>query len=457
MDAPKKTRSRFIVTLMDTFGLSLAVAYVVAAILALIGAAAIYGVIRSAPPRTIVITSGPPGSTFQRFADAYQRGLAAHGVTLKIVPSHGSFENLERLRSTTERYDIGFVQGGQAQEGADLSGLVSLGSISYQPLLVFYRGSRITRLSELAGKRVGVGDVGSGTHTLALSLLQMNGITGDPGAPVKTTLVDIDAEAAATALTDGKLDAIFLMGDSAPLPILRTLIRSADIQLFDFTQADAYVRRSPTSYLNKMVLPMGSFDLGKNLPPQDVSLIGPTVELVARKGLHPALSDLLLDVAKEIHGKAGLLQRRGEFPAPLEHEFTLSDDALRYYKSGKGFLRRMVGSFWLATLINQVLVVFVPVLLVIIPTLRFLPIAYRWRNQLRIYRCYRPLLRLERDLSAPIADAKRDELLRKLDDIERSVNQLKVPASFADQFYELRGHIAFVRRRLKGETGLGLI
>ena len=121
---------------------------------------------------------------------------------------------------------------------------------------------------------------------------------------------------------------------------LRTLVRSPDVQLYTFAQADAYVRRY--AYLDRMELPEGSIDLGKNLPAQDVVLIGPTVELVARKGLHPALSDLLLEVAREVHGKTGLLQKRGEFPAPLEHEFTISDDATRYYKSGKGFLYRSV-------------------------------------------------------------------------------------------------------------------
>ena len=141
-----------------------------------------------------------------------------------------------------------------------------------------------------------------------------------------------------------------------------------------------------------MELSQGSIDFGMNLPAQDIVLIGPTVELVARKGLHPALSDLLLEVAQEVHGKASILQKRGEFPAPIEHEFTISDDALRYYKSGKGLLYRAVGSFWLASLINRILVVFVPTLLVLIPALRFFPTIYKLRTKLQIYRRYRRLL-----------------------------------------------------------------
>jgi len=43
---------------------------------------------------------------------------------------------------------------------------------------------------------------------------------------------------------------------------------------------------------------------------------------------------------------------------------------------------------------------------------------------------------------------KRAEMLKRLDAIEQGVNSLKVPLSFADQFYVLRGHISFVRDRL---------
>jgi hypothetical protein len=68
--------------------------------------------------------------------------------------------------------------------------------------------------------------------------------------------------------------------------------KTPGIKLFNFIQADGYARR--INYLNKLELPRGSIDFGKNIPPQDINLIGPTVELVARIDLHPVLSDLLL-------------------------------------------------------------------------------------------------------------------------------------------------------------------
>jgi TRAP-type uncharacterized transport system substrate-binding protein len=446
MDTPKrKNRFPLVTALIETFGFSPALATVIALCFISICVLALVWVVRSSPPRTIVITTGPAGSSFQRYADSYQKLLAPHGVKLEFVASDGSLDNLQRLQSAASRVDIGFVQGGLTKD-AKLDDLVSLGSIAHQPLWLFYRNpAPIGRLAELAGKRLAVGAAGSGTHVLALTLLAANGITGAP-----TVFLELDVDAAAAGLMEGKIDAVFLMGDSAPLQTLRTLVREPGVQLFNFTQADAYVRRYP--YLSKIELPEGSIDLGKNLPAQTVSLIGPTVELVARKELNSALSDLLLEVAQEVHGEAGLLQKRGEFPAPLEHEITISDDALRYYKSGKGFFYRTVHSFWLASLLNRILVAIVPLVLIFVPAIRFFPVAYRWSIQMRIYRSYRPLLRLERDASGPLTREQAQDLLRQLDVIETNVNHLKVPASFASQFYELRGHIAFVRQRLTAST-----
>jgi TRAP-type uncharacterized transport system substrate-binding protein len=441
--SPKLKRFPVVTMLIETFGFSPALATAVALFLALLVAGAVVWVVRSAPPSKIVLTSGPEGSSFQRWARAYQKALAAQGVTLEIRPSAGSSENLDRLRSAGSDVDIGFVQGGLVKE-ENLTGLLSLGSIAYQPLLIFYRSpTPFTRLSEFAGKRISVGADGSGTRALATTLLQANGVTGD-----SATFSALDADAAATALLEGELDAVFLMGDSAPVQTLRRLMRAPNVQLFEFVQADAYVRRN--AFLNKIELPMGSIDLGKNLPAENVMLVGPTVELVVREDFSSSLIDPILDVAREIHGRSGLLQQRGEFPAPLEHEVPLSDDAVRHYKSGKSFLYRTVQPFWVASLLNRILVAVVPLVLVLIPAIRLLPVAYRMSIQLRLYRCYRPLLRVEQETFGPLTPERSRELLVRLDEIEETVNHLKVPASFADRFYWLRSHIASVRQRLNG-------
>ncbi len=413
-----------------------------ALLIAVVAALASYGFFRSAPPDTIIITAGPQGSIFQRNAERYRKILARNGVKLRILPSEGSLENLKRLNDPAFRVDVGLVQGGVAG-GVDLTRLVSLGSVSYEPLLVFYRAKEpVALLSGFAGRRLAIGPEGSGTRQLALALLKANGI--EPGGA--TPLLGMDSDEAAADLLAGKVDAIFLMGDSANPANIRKLLHAADVRLYDFTQASGYTRRIP--YLNKLVLPEGSIDFGRGIPAADISLVAPTVELVAREGLNPALSDLLLEAAREVHGRATLFQRAGEFPAPMEHEFRISEDASRYYKSGKSFLYRNL-PFWLASLANRLLLGVLPILILLIPGLRLIPSIYAWHMRSRILRWYGALLALEREVMDGLSTDSREQLLKRLDAIEHGVSRLKVPVSFGDQFYVLREHINFVRGRIK--------
>ena len=396
--------------------------------------------VRPAPPHTITIASGPEGSTLWTYAERYRKILARNGVTVEILPSEGTLDNLKKLADPEVNVDVGFVQGGLSNL-ANTGDLVSLGSMFYEPLAVFYRGAPLERLSELKGRRIAIGPEGSGTRILALTLLKANGI--EPKGTTK--LLHLEGKGAEQALLKGKVDAVFMMGDSATPASMRELVHVRGIWLFDFVQWDAYVRRF--RYLSKLELPVGSLDLGRNIPPKPLTLIAPTVELVARSDLHPALSDLLIEAAREVHGRATLIQRASEFPAPLEHEYRIGDDAVRYYKSGKSFAYRYL-PFWFASLTDRALVVLVPILVVLLPGLRLAPMLYGWRIKTRIYRRYGELMALERAASSKPTPEQRAELLKRLDDIEKTVITIKMPGSFADQVYVLRQHINFVREQV---------
>lgn len=417
----------------------------------LISAMAIFATlhfIRPAPPSHLTIASGPEHSNFRRVAESYREILARNGIDLQIVPSHGSAENLDLLAAN--KVDIALVQSGVTREdGTD--DLVSLGTMFRQPVSIFYRASKpLTRLSEMDGLRIAVGSEGSGTRFLAMALLAGNGIE----AGGKTTFLNLEGEAAHDALLAHKVDVIFLSGDSASIRTVRDLMHTDGIRFFDFAaQGEAYERRF--RYLNRLDLPAGAFDLGANLPDHRITMMAPTVELLAHSDLHPALSDLLVEAAQQVHSRPSLMQNPGEFPHPIEHDYPMSEGALRYYKSGKGFAYRYL-PFWLASLVNRAAVVLVPILVVLIPGLRFAPNLYGWRIRRRIYKHYGELMALERAVLEPMTDEQRDALIEQLDKIDRAVVGMKTPGAFADQAYILRRHIKFVRESLlRGDVGSG--
>jgi TRAP-type uncharacterized transport system substrate-binding protein len=400
--------------------------------------------VRPAPPSTLTIASGAVDSRFYDVAKRYQQILKRSGITLKIVATEGSLDNLDRMFTGQSGVDIALVQSGLVTNTvAGGSDLISLGSMFYVPLTVFYRSAHpIGRLSELRGHRIAIGKEGSGTHTLAVALLKANDIDQDPHTP----LLDLQGADARAALLKGEVEAIFLTGDSASSETIREMLHAPGVRLFDFPQADAYARRF--RYLHKIQIPAGGFDLGENLPATPTSMLAPTVELVAHRTLHPALSDLLLEAATEVHGGANLLQDAGQFPAPIVQDFPISADANRFYKSGKSFAYRYL-PFWLATLLDRALVVMLPSLLLIIPIIRYIPEIYNWTIRRRINRRYTQLMALERESLGDLTPPEREALKERLRHIETAIIALRLPGSHAIQLYQLRQHLNFVRDNLR--------
>jgi TRAP transporter TAXI family solute receptor len=403
--------------------------------------------LRFAPPSTIRLISGPDGSSYRNQAEKYKKIIEGFGVKVEVLPSKGALDNLRQLADRRLKVDVGFVQGGliEGLENKDTLSderLMSLGSLFAQPIMVYCRHEEpVELLSQLKGKRIAVGPEGSGTRVLALKILKANEMDIAP-----TTLVELGGEEASKALLAGTIDAAFLMGDSATPQVMRSLRAVPGIQLASFRQADGYLRKF--RFLSKLTLPEGAMDLAKNYPPRTLQLIGPTVELVARDDLHPALSDLLIGAARQIHSSPGLFRTAGEFPAPLARDFRISPDAERYYKGGQQFLYKRL-PFWLASLIDRLLVLLVPLLVVIVPATRIVPALYRWRVRSRIYRWYGALMTIEREMSGHHTQAEKEQILSRIDAISHSVDEIKTPLSFADQLYVLRDHVANVRRRLQ--------
>jgi hypothetical protein len=223
------------------------------------------------------------------------------------------------------------------------------------------------------------------------------------------------------------------------------------VELASFPYADAYVALYP--FLNKVVLPAGVGDLAKDRPPSEVTLFAPKASLVVRNDLHSAIQYLLLDTATQIHSPRGIFQRAGQFPAAEAIEFPLSDEAFQFYKSGQPFLQHHL-PFWMASLTGRLLILLIPIVGLLYPMTRFLPMLYDWFMRRKITRLYGELRFLEHDLEAVGAtarcgDTKIDDVPARLDLLEKQANRLRVPAAYASMLYMLRNHIALVRERLR--------
>ncbi len=399
--------------------------------------------VQPGPPHHVVISTGAAGGAYHVFAERYRDILAKNGITLELRPSSGSIENVGRLKSDDSDVDIAFVQAGVVHEDED-SELISLGNIYYEPVWVFYSGTpTMDRLTQFRGKRIATGGESSGTQLLALQLLIASGFTTDD-----PNLLTLSGDAALAALQKGDVNAVFFI--AAPeAPAIQQLLQVPGIKLMSFTQAEAYARRVPA--LSVVTLPEGGVDLVNNIPAHDTLLIAPTAHLVARAKLHPALITLLAKVLKEVHGGPGLFGKNGEFPAFRDQDFPVSADAERYYKSGPPFLQRYL-PFWLAVFVDRAFVMVIPLIVLLIPALRYMPTLYAWRIRSRIFRLYGELKFLESEIRRQHTREAALDLAKRLDAIEELANARPIPLSYTGELYELRTHINLVRGVLARAT-----
>ncbi|HTU01598.1 MAG TPA: TAXI family TRAP transporter solute-binding subunit [Candidatus Sulfotelmatobacter sp.] len=412
--------------------------YVPAALLIIAGFALAWRFVNPAPPRTIRMAGGPEQGAYIESARRYSEILARDGITLEVQVTSGSLQNLQLLRAGDGGVDVAFVQGGTVS--GDTSGLMSLASVFFEPLWVFVRGETpFDHLAHLKGRRLAVGVEGSGTRALALQLLAAAGLAND------VTLRPLGGDEAVQALLAGTVDAAFFV-TARPLPQLEPLLHAKGIRLMSFAQADALAQRF--RFLSKVVLPEGRLDLAANIPSKDVVLVAPAAALVARKGLHPAIIDQIIQAATEVNGRAQLFSEPGQFPSVRFLDIPVSPDAARYLKSGPTFLRRHL-PFWAAAMVERFLVLLIPIVTLLFPLLRFGPPAYRWQVRRRITRRYRKLRQIDALALESKSAADRARALEQLQALEEEVESLKIPPAYADSLYLLWTHIRFIRRSIE--------
>jgi len=423
--------------------------FVVLALLLLIGA---YFLLDPAPPKRVVLATGPEQSDYAEFGKRYAAELKRYGIEVELKPTQGSSENRRLLRDAAQAVDLGFVRGGssEAARAADEEKgglpLVSLGSLYLEPVWLYYRSetakrlnreATLTQLAELRAWRVNVGARGSGVTGLVNKLLHANGIERDSLQESR-----LEPTPAVMALLAGEIDALVMTAVPESL-MVQMLLQTRGVKLFEFAQADAYARRLP--FLGAVMLPRGVVDLARDLPAHDLPLIATTTTLVAREGTHPALLQLFVQAAHNIHGGTSWLARAGQFPSPQNTELPLAKEAERYYRNGPPLLQRYL-PFWLANLIDRMWVVLVSIVAVLIPLARVVPPLYQFRIRSRIFRWYRQLGDIEDTLRRKSTSPA--DLLDQVNKLDAKVQHVSVPLSYADQLYDLRSHIQLVRGRL---------
>jgi TRAP transporter TAXI family solute receptor len=399
-----------------------------------------YQYVGAPPPKVVRIATGAKNGAYYTFAQEYARLLASDGITLEVVPTAGSVENLELLNK--DEVSLALIQGGSATT-EDKKRLRSLGSLFLEPVWIFTRKqSGIKRFLELKGKGVSVGIAGSGTHLLATQLLSAAGIT-----ETNTRLNRAETTQAMDSLSNGKIDAAFFVA-SPEAPIIHKLFTVPALELLDFDRAAAYGRLFP--FLTPVTLSEGVIDLQQNIPSHDTPLVAASANLAARADLNASLIPAVLNAVTRVHQAGGVLEHKRQFPSVDFADLPLNEDARRYLVNGPSFLYRWL-PYGTAVLLDRLKILVLPFLALLLPLFKIAPPLYTWRIRSKIYRWYADVREIESSIREDKVSGDMALLINRLSELDRQVASVSVPLSYAAELYHLRLHIRFLQQKLRSE------
>ncbi len=390
------------------------------------------------PPKIITLAAGSAQGAYYDYAQRYKEALAKERITIKILETAGSLENITLLRD--KKADIAFIQSGLATK-ENKEYIETLSSLYFEPLWVFTRSKNTKKkdLQNLSKSTIAIGSKGSGANGIARQLLKLNNV--NQGA----TFVETSGQRSVDKLIKGEVDAAFFV-TRAESANIQTLLHNKNINLLSFERAEGYAKLLP--FLSKAMLYEGVVDMAKNIPSKDIHLISPVAQLTVTKDFNGALKTLLVSTAMQIHDETDLFSQRGQFPTLDYTDFPIADEAQRYFEYGPNLLQRIL-PFWLADMIGRMVIMLIPLLGVMLPLFKIAPPTYRWKTRSKIYKWYKSVKEIESAASTKKA------AIASLKKIDQEVKKTRVPLSYTDELYNLRQHIEMIRSRLEKEENGG--
>lgn len=398
------------------------------------------GILFPSPPKQITIAGSFVGGHYESLGRRYQELLERAHLEVAVRTTDGAVENLKLLNDPKSGVQIAFMQGGvaNAEQAPDL---VSLGRIDYQIYWLFHPAAdTLSDLTDLKGKRIGLGPVGSGSQIVSAKILGVSGVTAE-----NSTWLNLSPLRALEALNNRSIDALFL-NFSADSPFLHALLKDPKYRPMSFNDAEALTRIFP--FLVRVVMPRGVVDYEHKIPGADVYLIATTNAVLVRKEIHPAIIDLLAQTMMTVHNAPGVFQRVGEFPTQTDPEYPVAEEAREFYRNGPSLLNQYL-PFWIANYVKRALAVLFTAVAIILPTFNYAPKLHKWLVEYRLRTLYRRLRNIEADFRNGLTALEISELDREFENLDRELGRLGVPMKHSDLYFSTISHLNLVRTRVR--------
>lgn len=390
------------------------------------------------PPQQITIAAGKPGSAYYDYAQQYRKILARDDIELNIIETNGSVENASKMELESAP-DLALVQGGISLPEA----LVGIASVQIEPLWVFARSELDDDPNKWGEVSLSTGAGGGGTQVVVeqlANITQANVLKG-------VNAIAMGSRDSASAIIAGKLDVAMFVAP-AQASYLSPLFSDPTLNLLPLAHSQTIALRIPGARL--IQLPSGALNYQRPLPETDLQMVALVTRLVGQRDIHPALVNRLVAATIEVHGGRPLLPADSHYPSTDDLGIDADKLAAKLFEQGFSPLESIL-PYWVVAQLNRILLIMVPLVLLLLPMMKFLPVLYNAIFNRRVYRHYTRLHEIDTQITTDGKALNKELLLSlrdELDEIELALLNANLPNVYRKQAYTVQHHLNYVRNRL---------
>ncbi len=397
--------------------------------------------IKPFPPQSTYLATGQDGTSYKTVGENFQQSFKRRGLTLELVPTSGLIEGLKGLDSKKSNVDASFLTAG-TEAAAMHPDLVSLGSIQYAPIWIFYKGDTIQTTDPFeyfSNKKIAIGPAGNITNKIFRNLYQLN----QQSAPSAESIVELPFAQAADLLLAGKVDAAFIVDDFRSVTIQK-LLADRSIKVLNFPLADAYIKKRP--FLQKLVIPRGSIHLDSIYPSEDITILASTTLLLVEKDMHPAMQWAYLLAAQAFGRRSDAFFSKADFfPKNLDQSYPLSPIASRFYANGTPEVFSYL-PLWLASLIENIWAYVLAFVVIVYPAYRMIVAARLFPSEHLMNEMFIHLRELDEAILAVVSKDELPAIFETLNEYEKEIHTTWLFGKNARFYFNLKNALNAVKK-----------
>ncbi len=211
---------------------------------------------------SLTMGTGGESGTYYAFGGVLASVIGENSdIDITVVSTGGSKDNIVSMDNGI--YQLATVQSdvmtyayegtNSFEESGKIDSFNVIGGLYAETVQIVTVDPSIRTVSDLKGKTVCIGDVGSGTYYNTVDVLAAYDMTIDDIKPVYQSFGD-----STESLKDGKIDAAFLCA-GAPTPAVTDLAASKEIYLVSFDDEHMAKLLAATPYYASYVIPAGTY------------------------------------------------------------------------------------------------------------------------------------------------------------------------------------------------------